>query len=161
MPIDVQRARTQTPGVAHRIHLNNCGASPMPAPVIEAVSAHLKLEAEIGGYEAAEVAVEQVEHTYDAVARLLNCSREEIALVENATNGWCMAFYAFDFQPGDRILTAVSEYATNYRLPATGTKNGRGGRSGAQRRARPARRERAGSDAGRAGEVDFAGTHSH
>lgn len=114
MPIDVQRARAQTPGVAHRIHLNNCGASPMPTPVIQALDAHLKLEAQIGGYEAAEAAREQLEHAYDAVARLLGCSRDEIALVENATNGWCMAFYAFDFQPGDRILTAVSEYATNY-----------------------------------------------
>ncbi len=114
MNFDVERARAQTPGCTERIHFNNCGAALMPTPVIHALKTHIDLEARIGGYEAATAADEQVQATYSAVARMLNCSTREVAIVENATRGWDMAFYAFDFQAGDRILTCSAEYASNY-----------------------------------------------
>lgn len=114
MPIDVDLARAETPGCANVIHLNNAGAGLMPAPVLAALTGHLELEASIGGYEAAAHAYDALEHTYDAIARLINCGRDEIAVVENATRAWDMAFYSIPFRPGDRILTAVSEYGSNY-----------------------------------------------
>jgi cysteine desulfurase/selenocysteine lyase len=95
-------------------HLNNAGASIPPAPVLDAVIEHLRLEAEIGGYEAAADRADRVEHTYDALAQLINCEPDEIAVVENATRAWDMAFYSLKFQPGDRILTTHAEYASNY-----------------------------------------------
>lgn len=112
--LDLDRLRAETPGAAHRIHLNNAGAGLMPRPVLEAMTAFLTREAEIGGYEAADEASAALEGVYDSVARLIGADRDEIALVENATVGWQMAFYAQDFRPGDRILTARAEYAANY-----------------------------------------------
>lgn len=86
----------------------------MPQPVLDAVVGHLQLEAEIGGYEAKARELEAVEHVYQAAARLINCTPGEIAVVENATRAWDMAFYAIPFKPGDRILTAKAEYISNY-----------------------------------------------
>ena len=114
MPIDVARARAETPGCSEVVHFNNAGASLMPRTVLEAVKDHLDLEARIGGYEAANREKDRWEHTYDAVARLLGCRRDEVAIVENATRAWDMACYAVPLGAGDRILTARAEYVSNY-----------------------------------------------
>ncbi len=114
MGLDWQRARRETPGCDRVLHFNNAGAALMPAPVVGATIEHLRLEAQIGGYEAAAMASDAVNRVYDATATLLGCTASEIAIVENATRAWDMAFYSIPFQPGDRILTAVSSYASNY-----------------------------------------------
>jgi cysteine desulfurase / selenocysteine lyase len=112
--IDLARVRADTPGVDHVVHLNNAGSSLPPSQVHDAVVEYLTRESQIGGYETAYERRGDWEHTYDALARLLNGSRDEIAVIENATRAWDMAFYAFRFEPGDRILTGRAEYASNW-----------------------------------------------
>lgn len=112
--IDVERARRETPGCGHVNHLNSAGASLMPEPVLRAMTEHLELEANIGGYEAATQREEAWEHTYDALATLFNCHRDELAITENATRAWDMAFYGLSFERGNRILTSIAEYGSNY-----------------------------------------------
>jgi cysteine desulfurase / selenocysteine lyase len=112
--IDHDRARRETPGCRHVNHLNNAGASLMPDPVLRAVTDHLELEARIGGYEAAALREEAWQHAYDALAALINCHRDEVAVLENATRAWDMAFYGLRFASGDRILTSAAEYGSNY-----------------------------------------------
>lgn len=114
MSIDVARVRADTPGCENQIHFNNAGAALSPQPVLDTVIAHLQREAEIGGYEAAAEADDDLEHMYAAAARLVGGAPQEIAYIENATRAWDMAFYAIDWQAGDQILTAQTEYAANY-----------------------------------------------
>lgn len=114
MAIDLNRLRKDTPGCRNVAHFNNAGSSLPPKPVLKAVIDHLELESQIGGYEAAAKADARLEGVYKSVARLINAKPGEIALVENATRAWDMAFYSLKFQPGDRILTAQSEYVSNY-----------------------------------------------
>jgi cysteine desulfurase / selenocysteine lyase len=112
--LDINRLRADTPGCTEVIHLNNAGAGLMPQPVLDATIGMLQLEARIGGYEAAAAWNDKLEHTYDAIAKLINADyREEIAVIENATRAFDMAFYSIPFEPGDKILTSVSEYASN------------------------------------------------
>jgi len=111
---DVERARRETPGCAQILHFNNAGASLMPAPVLDAVVDYLRLEARLGGYEAADRCEERLEGIYDGAAALLGCARDEAAFVENATRAWDMAFYSLPFRAGDRILTGMAEYGSNY-----------------------------------------------
>jgi cysteine desulfurase / selenocysteine lyase len=114
MPIDIAQVRRDTPATERILHFNSAGAALMPAPVLAAQLRHLQLEADTGGYEAAESANDQIEAIYASIAQLVNADRAEIALVENATVAWDMAFYSVGFRPGDRILTAEAEYASNH-----------------------------------------------
>ena len=106
--------RADTEGCANVVHFNNAGSSLPPRPVVAAVIDHLQLEASIGGYEAEAVAGPELAAVPDHIAALINAARSEIALVENATRGWDMAFYSIPFAAGERIITGVAEYASNY-----------------------------------------------
>jgi len=112
--IDLERIRRETPAASRRVYLHNAGAALMPLPVVDAMKRHIDLEAEIGGYPAAARESERHGAIYASIARLLNAAPDEIAITENATVAWQMAFYALSFAPGDRILTAEAEYGANY-----------------------------------------------
>lgn len=112
--LNLEEVFSGTPGKRNRIHFNNAGMGLTPQCVLDVQIEYLKLEASIGGYEAAEERNEELERVYDSAAKLINCAREEVAIVENASVGWAMAFYAIPFSKGDRILTVEAEYASNY-----------------------------------------------
>ena len=114
MTVDLETARADTPGCAEVAHFNNAGAALPPAVVTEAIIDHLRLEARIGGYEAAAARADQLEALYPALARLLGCGADEVAVVDSGTRAWLLAFHSIAWRPGDRVLTARAEYASNY-----------------------------------------------
>ncbi|MGL1409717.1 hypothetical protein ACSTIY_00190, partial [Vibrio parahaemolyticus] len=69
MTLDLARLRTETPGCAHVLHLNAAGSALPSRRTLDATVGHLELEAEIGGYEAAAKAQDELEGFYPAVAR--------------------------------------------------------------------------------------------
>ena len=114
MTFDLERARSETPGCEHVAHLNNAGSSLPPRRVVDAVVEHLELEARIGGYEAHERNEQAIERFYAAAADLIGGDPDELAFTSSATRAWDMAFYSFRFEAGDRIVTSVADYISNY-----------------------------------------------
>ncbi|TDC27304.1 aminotransferase class V-fold PLP-dependent enzyme [Streptomyces sp. 8K308] len=113
--MDIEALRRATPGVERRTHLNNAGAGLLSGRTLRTMTEHLELEAEIGGYEAADRERERIERVHADVAELVGGRPTEIALFDNSTRAWQAGFYslAFSFRPGDRILTGRAEYGSN------------------------------------------------
>lgn len=111
--MDLLRLRSETPGCADRIHLNNAGSALMPEPVIRAVQDHLVLESRIGGYEAADARREAIEAAYRAVADLVGASSRHIAFTEHATASYVQALSSIPFTRGEVILTTRQDYSSN------------------------------------------------
>lgn len=112
-PDDISRWRADTPGATRRHHLNNAGAALQPRPVLDAVRQHLDLESEIGGYEAAAAAQAKLDDAYRAVAALVAARSRNIAVTSSATAAYGLALSAFDFAPGDAIVTTRADYLSN------------------------------------------------
>lgn len=110
---DLEQLRADTPGCVHRIHLNNAGSALPPRSVLSAMQAHLELEAQIGGYEAADQTASAIAGFYAAIARLLNAQPRNIAFAGSATDAYARALSAIPWQAGDVVLTTENDYVSN------------------------------------------------
>lgn len=111
---ELARVRGDTPGLPDRLHLDNCGASLMPQPVLNVIVQHLELEARLGGYEAQEVRDEAAERLYSCLAVLFGGQGEHYAFTASAVEAWVRAFYSVPMEKGDNIVTAYNEYCANF-----------------------------------------------
>jgi len=109
----IEKLRLETPGCAHRNHLNNAGAGLPPQPVLSAMQEHLELEATIGGYEAADLQRTSLEGFYGSVAQLLHSRSHNIAFAGSATDAYARVLSAIPWQAGDVILTTENDYVSN------------------------------------------------
>ncbi len=110
---EVERWRADTPNSERLVHLNNAGAALAPRVVHDAVGAHLQLERDLGGYEAAEARADAIHQVYQDLATLLGAQPRNLAATQNATLAFSQALDAFDLGPGDQILTSRADYASN------------------------------------------------
>lgn len=118
MVLDVHRLRADTPGCERVVHLNNAGASLLPRPVFDAVMDHLRLESEVGGYEAADAAADRLDATRSALGRLLGADPLDIAITQSDTASWSKAFWGLAlsgwFDDGGRVLVDRIAYSSHY-----------------------------------------------
>src|SRR5256885_13264153 len=113
MNTNLNKWRDDTPGCINQIHLNNAGAGLMPRAVLDVMIEHLNREAKFGAYESADDAEAAIAEAYTSVAKLLGTQPRNIAVVENSTVAFFQALSAFDFKPGDVLVTTRNDYISN------------------------------------------------
>ena len=86
------------PASTGRIHLNNADVALLAQPTLDAMTAQLRREAEIGGYEAAAEARDAITATYDAIARLIG----GLANGASASWRWAASMALFSLRPTGR-----------------------------------------------------------
>ena len=110
---EVLQFRALTKGTVECIHFNNAGSSLPADSVVNTVVDYLLDEAMNGGYETEFNYQAELENTYTLIARLINAETNEVAIVENASLGWGLAFNGIQFERGDEVITSEMEYSTN------------------------------------------------
>ncbi|MCX4096211.1 aminotransferase class V-fold PLP-dependent enzyme [Nocardia sp. alder85J] len=116
--LDQQRLRADIPAYADPsrpapVFLDSAGSSLPPRIVLDTAIAHLRREAEIGGYRAANERLDDLAAVKTAVATLINAEPSSIALSDSASRAWSDFFYSVPLAPGDRILLSQADYASN------------------------------------------------
>ncbi|MDV6262936.1 aminotransferase class V-fold PLP-dependent enzyme [Rhodococcoides yunnanense] len=111
--LDQDRIRRDTPGASGRVFLDSAGSSLPPTVVLDTAIAHLRREAEIGGYRAATERANDLAAVKTSIGTLIGASASSIALSDSATRAWTDFFYSVPLSPGDRILLCEAEYASN------------------------------------------------
>ncbi|MFH8381780.1 hypothetical protein ACH4E7_12645 [Kitasatospora sp. NPDC018058] len=105
--LDLAALRADTPGCEAVIHFNNAGCGLMARPVLRTMVDHLRLEAGIGGYEAAAARAAEVAGFYAALAELLGTRPDKE--VE-----WCLRLSPHYYNTEDEVdavAGAVAELA--------------------------------------------------
>jgi selenocysteine lyase/cysteine desulfurase len=105
--------RNDTEGCKNVIHLNNAGSGLMPNIVTKVQLDHIKLESEIGGYEASALMASEVQNFYIQCAKLFNCKPINIAFTASATDAYTRALSSIPFKEGDIILTDNDDFVSN------------------------------------------------
>lgn len=111
--LDIAALRAETPGCENQVFLDSAGSSLPPKVVLDATIDHLRREAEIGGYRAANERIDDLHGVKTAIAELLNADPGAIALSDSASRSWSDFFYSIPLSPGDRILISGADYGSN------------------------------------------------
>src|SRR5690349_716903 len=110
--IDVTSLRQEFPNLARHIHLNAATFGPLARCAAQAMTSWIHNESVEG--RPGMAAYIAMAHAYDdaraAAARLLNVTREEIALTEGTSEGMSIICNGLYWQPGDELIITDHEH---------------------------------------------------
>ena len=86
--------------------------------MVERVIDHLRLEAEIGGYEAAEQVADELVEGRDRIGTVMGVPGDDIVVVESATQAWSAIVWAMALSAGwgprDRVVVDQFAYVSSW-----------------------------------------------
>lgn len=111
--LDWTRVHHEFPVNQRLVWLNNCGTTPTPRPVLDAVKAHLDGYAERSVLVSAEGEWAVHGRACGRLARLLGAEPDELALIHNTSEGMTFISHGLALAPGERIVLMQGEYPSN------------------------------------------------
>lgn len=103
----IQQAFTVSP---YLINLNNGGVSPAPKTVQDAMKRYYDLTNEAPSYYMWRVLDQGRESIREGLANLAGCSKEEIAMNRNATEGLETIIFGLQLKAGDEVVLSKQDY---------------------------------------------------
>jgi L-cysteine/cystine lyase len=114
MPEDVKLAavRAGLPSLAAGIQLNTGSVGPLPAETAAAMAELTERELAVGRAHPADAAefLQRLDEARAAMAAVVTCDVDSIALTRAATDGMNLATWAADWAAGDRAVTTMHEH---------------------------------------------------
>ena len=98
------------------LHLDSAAVGRSSTATLDAVAAHARLEAEVGGYVAEDLARDRLDAARRDVGQLLGTEPEGVAFVESAMAALEALVGAWPLDPGARVGVAASEWGPNLEL---------------------------------------------
>lgn len=95
------------------LHLDTAAAGRPSTATVDAMAAHLRLEAEIGGYLAQTRAIATLDGLRADLAALLGVPTDGLALTESAATSLAILVRAWRLPRGSRVAVAPSEWGPN------------------------------------------------
>ncbi len=99
-------------------HFNHAGTSIPDPAVVGRVVDHLRLEARIGGYEAAERVADELVAGRQALGAVLGVPADDVVLVESATQAWVAVVWALALSlgwgPDDQVVVDQFAYVSSW-----------------------------------------------
>ena len=102
---DLEKMREQFPVTKNKVFLNHAAESPLPKPVVEAVSKYANEFSNSG-----KTSIDCNDGGKPYFAKLVGAKAGEIALIENTSVGINIAANVLDYPPGSKIVTTDLEY---------------------------------------------------
>lgn len=110
---DLERYRAMFPHLKTGLrYFNHAAVSPMSTPVRDAIESYLEMK-NVTNPEPFELVLKAMVETKENLARLINTSRERIAILDNTSNGLNIIATGLDWKSGDRVMVPDIEFPAN------------------------------------------------
>lgn len=94
-------------------YLNHATYGPLPRCNVEAASQFLQDQSERMLGDFLDQWIGKVDEVRGKAARLMNCQRDDIALLKNTTEGLSLVAQGLNWQPGDEVITYELEFPSD------------------------------------------------
>jgi selenocysteine lyase/cysteine desulfurase len=111
--VDLETLRADFPITQKYNNLDNASLSPLPLPVVRAVEKMLSERSQLG-VDAFWPWVTISDETRALIAGLINAEPEEIALIQNTSEGINIVATMLDWRTGDNVVVSNLEFGPNY-----------------------------------------------
>ena len=110
------RIRNEFPALAGWTYLNTATFGQLPRRAADAVAQHFAHRDELacGDFLAW---YDDADRIREKIARLINCTRDDIAFIPNASSALGLLLVGIEWQPGDHVLTLEHEFPNNLYAP--------------------------------------------